>query len=128
MRHLFCVLLLVSLTNALASPVNSNIRLFEDTLWLSTFSMMIILSAAMLQISANLTRLGFAIMVATGISGLIWKVIGVVKRVFGIGEPKWFFELTRESFEGLTGLLLAAAFIVLAYSFIKLFQASDLSD
>lgn len=107
-------------TYAAMSALNNNVRVFEDTLWLAAFSLMIFSGFLLSKVSGGLTKKGYILLGFAGISGAMWKGIGLVKRVLSAENPEWFFSITRESFEGLTGLVLAAAFITIAYSVIQL--------
>lgn len=109
-----------SVSHAAISPLNNNVRIFEDTLWLAAFTLMTFSGFLLRRVSGGLTRTGYLLLALAGFSGAAWKGIGLVKRLLLLDEPKWLFSLTRETFEGLTGLILAAAFITIAYSVIQL--------
>ena len=42
--------------------------------------------------------------------------------MFVVNEPAWIFSLTRETFEGLTGIILAGAFLVLVISIKRIYS------
>ncbi len=50
--------------------------------------------------------------------------IGLVKRTLIINEPKWFFVVARETFEGFAGIVLAISFIVLVVAISKVYRSS----
>lgn len=112
------VMVLLPMESAFAalSPQNNNFRIFEDSMWLVAFTLMIVVALLMRKLSWGLGRHGYMMLAVTGVSGWCWKFIGLIKRVFVQKEPQWFFTITRESFEGATGVLLAIAFLMLAYS------------
>ena len=86
---------------------------------------MVVFGLLMRRLSANYMQLGFTVLTLAGLSGFLWKAIGVVKRVFMLNEPAWLFELARESFEAFAGLLLGVAFLILAYAFIRVFSGAE---
>ncbi|MFC1665122.1 hypothetical protein ACFL17_05815 [Pseudomonadota bacterium] len=105
------------------SAINNNVRILEDTIWTMTFLALIFLGLKMRSISGTKAIMGYTIFSVAGVCGLLWKAIGLAKRVFMIKEPVWFFDLTRETFEGLTGIVLAISFFILVYSLRRLFRA-----
>ena len=105
-----------------ASALNNNVRIFEDTLWVITFLLMITLGLLMKNISHGHTKKGYIVLTIAGVSGILWKGIGLVKRVLIQKEPVWLFDVARETFEGLTGIILAVAFVLLIYSLVKIFK------
>ena len=111
-------------SNAFAgiSTVNNNFRIFEDTLWLGVFTLMIIAGLKLKKLAGGSAALAYALLAVTGLSGWLWKGIGLVKRVFVVNEPAWIFSLTRETFEGLTGIILAGAFLVLVISIKRIYS------
>lgn len=126
MKRILVPLALLASSSALAaSDINDNFRLFEDTSWVTTFALMVVFGLLMRRLSANYMKLGFTVLTLAGLSGFLWKAIGVVKRVFMIDQPEWLFEVARESFEAFAGLLLGVAFLILAYAFIRIFSGSE---
>lgn len=109
-----------TVSHAAISPLNNNVRIFEDTLWLAAFTLMTFSGFLLRRVSGGLTRKGYLLLAMAGFSGAAWKGIGLIKRLLLLDEPKWLFSLVRETFEGLTGLILAAAFVMIAYSVIQL--------
>lgn len=107
---------------AATSAVNNNVRIFEDTLWLIVFTLMVVAGSKLSEISGGGTRLAYWLLSLTGISGWLWKGIGLAKRVLLLDEPAWLFSVTRETFEGLTGVVLAMAFLVLVTSLRRLYR------
>jgi hypothetical protein len=107
---------------AATSQLNNGFRIFEDTLWVFVFTLMVILGILMNNLSSGKTRMGYLMLVLTGVCGWLWRSIGLVKRIFILEEPKWFFEVVREFLEGVTGVFLAVAFTLLIYSLIKIFK------
>ena len=118
-----CALLLpVPAALAATSVVNNNVRIFEDTLWLIVFTLMTVAGLLLKGVSGGSGRNGFLLLALAGVSGWLWKGIGLVKRVFVLNEPVWLFSLARETFEGLTGIILAVAFLLIVYSVVKVLQ------
>lgn len=105
-----------------ASTLNNNFRILEDTLWLICFTLMIIFGLLMTKMSSGKTMAGYYVLAAAGLSGWLWKGIGLVKRVFIQKEPVWLFDIARETFEGFTGIILAIGFILIVYSMMKIFK------
>ena len=101
---------------AATSKMNNHFRIFEDTLWCVTFTLMVIAGLSMKRFSSRQGKVGYMMLALTGLSGWLWKSIGLVKRIFMIKEPVWFFDIVRETLEGMTGLLLALACVVLVIS------------
>ena len=108
---------------AATSALNNNLRIFEDTIWLITFTLMIIAGLLLRNLSGGFSSPGYILLAATGLLGWLWKGIGLVKRVFILNEPAWLFNVARETFEGLTGIVLALASILLVYSILKVYKA-----
>jgi len=112
--------LLVAAPVMAATKANVNTsRVFEDGVWVVVFVIIIMFSSAMykaMEGGFNNARNGYSILLLSGITGFFWKFLGFLKRGFGLNHPEWLFELTREIFEGITGLLFAVAFIVLFIS------------
>lgn len=117
-------ILLVAQQALAASEINANIRLFEDTIWIGTFTLMLVFSLLMASFSASIINLGFKLLALTGLSGLAWKTIGVIKRVFNIDNPEWLFLITRETLEVFTGVVIGVAFLVLSFGFTQLFNSA----
>lgn len=100
-----------------------NTRIVEDALWAVAFvlmSMFAYVAAKAMQGSVGI-RAAYTLLLISGLFGFGWKLIGVIMRPFGLTEPEWFFEVTRESLETLASLFFAAAFIML---FLKLKKTS----
>ncbi len=107
---------------AATSVINNNFRIFEDTLWLACFTLMIFSGLLLRTVSGGLTSKGYLFLAIAAISGAMWKGIGLIKRLFELSEPRWFYTLTRETFEGLTGIILAIAFLMIVYSVLQLIK------
>lgn len=99
-----------------ASTQSNNVRIVEDTIWIATFFVMGVFACYMSKFTkgSNLYK-GYLMLLLSSISGVMWKGIGLIKRVFIINDPAWFFTFARETFEGLTGLLFGVAFILLIW-------------
>ncbi len=125
-KRLVAILLSIPLASIFVlgatSALNNNIRIFEDTIWLITFILMVTLGILMRRISGGKAKTGYMLIALTGVSGLLWKGIGLIKRVFILSEPKWLLDVARETFEGLTGIILAVGFILVIYSYMKIFK------
>ena len=123
-------LTLLQASHALAatSKMNNHVRIFEDTVWCIAFTLMIVAGVCLKRLASRQSQKGYTLFALTGLFGWLWKAIGLVKRIFMVKEPVWFFDVTRETLEGLTGLMLAAAFIVLAISLKKAYQGPTLSS
>lgn len=121
-----CVALVVPIADAFAatSEMNNNVRVFEDTLWLFTFGFMVVLGLLMSRLSGGMAQKGFHVFVAAGSCGLLWKSIGLVKRITGTESPEWLYQIARETFEGLVGVLLAIAFALLITSLVRTFRVN----
>ena len=114
------LLLIAPLTEAMAtSNINANIRLFEDTISLIAFIFMMIAGLSLRKLNGSV---GYSILAIAGLTGVIWKGIGVVKRVTGAKEPVWLFDIVRETAEGLSGVILALACIMLVMGLRKLYK------
>ena len=126
-KGLFNALLLLTFTagNAWAatSALNNNVRIFEDTIWLAVFTLMIVAGWKLQKLSSGGATFAYWLLALAGLSGWLWKGIGLFKRVIIVNEPKWLFSLTRETFEGLTGIILAIACLVLVLSISRLYRA-----
>ncbi len=107
---------------AATSALNNNMRVLEDTLWLTVFTLMIIAGTKLSEISSGGVRSGYFLLTLAGISGWLWKGIGLVKRVMLLDEPQWLFGVARETFEGLTGILLAIALLVLVVALRRIYR------
>lgn len=105
---------------AALSPLNNNVRIFEDTLWLAAFTLMIFSGFLLRRVSGGLTSKGYLLLALAGFSGAAWKGIGLSSRLLLLDEPTWFSSLTRDTVGGVTGLILAVAFVMIAYSVIQL--------
>ncbi len=106
---------------AATSAMNNNIRLVEDATWATTFTLMIIAGILMKRL-ATVGSAAYGIFILAGFLGLGWKTIGLIKRIFAANDPVWFFSILRETLEGFTGVVLAIAFIMLAFSLRQLFS------
>ena len=114
------ILLMLPLTEAMAtSKINANIRLFEDTISFIAFLLMMIAGLSLRKLNG---ASGYWILALAGLTGLIWKGIGVVKRITGAKEPVWLFDGVRETAEGLSGVVLALACILLVVGLRKLYK------
>lgn len=131
MKRLLFILasfLLVPVNLAFAtSTLNKNIRIFEDTIWLGTYALMIVCGVLMMRMSAKMTRNGFIAMVVTGCLGMTWKILNTLKGVMLQSQPEWLFTVVRESVESLAAIMIGVTFILLAYSFIRLFNKTKQS-
>ena len=116
------VILLADDALAATSAINNHVRIFEDTLWLITFAMMGTAGLLLRRISGAGVGFSYLLLAFTGLLGFCWKGIGLVKRVLIINEPKWFFSVTRETFEGLTGIVLAISFITLVFAIRQVYR------
>ena len=118
------IILSVLANNAFAktSAMNANIRLFEDTLWLVAFLLMMVAGFLLRRLSGTGGSAGYWVLGIAGLVGSAWKGIGVIKRIFVASEPKWLFDLTRETLEGLSGVILAVAFILLVLSIRRVYS------
>lgn len=105
---------------ASASFINST-RLLEDSLWAIAFVMMSMFGyvAAKAMESSRAIHGAYLVLFASGIFGFFWKIIGVYMRITGVKEPKWFFEVTRESLEMIASYLFLLAFVVLFFKLKK---------
>lgn len=92
----------------------NNIRVMEDTTWFFVFTVMIIFAYKYSEASFGSVRSGYITFILTGISGFLWKGLGLVSRVFELKQPELVFEVFREFFEGTTGALFTIACIMLA--------------
>ena len=104
------------------SALNNNMRVFEDTLWLTVFTLMMVAGRRLSEISSGGARIGYILLSLTGFSGWLWKGIGLVKRVTLVDEPAWLFCVARETFEGLTGVVLAIALLTLVISIRRIYR------
>ena len=111
-----------------ASVLNVNMRIFEDTLWLGTFLLMLVLGLLMRGISGSLTRLGFSFVALAAAAGFSWKALSTLNRALLIENPEWLVGVVRESLEAAIGVLLTVAFLILVYAFSRLFAVSRLSE
>ena len=109
---------------AALSPVNNNIRVFEDTIWLFAFTLMLVTGLLMRNISWGLGRVGYSFLVFSALMGWCWKFLGLTKRILVAKEPVWLLNIARETFEGITGVVLAIAFVLLALSIRRLYSSS----
>lgn len=118
LKFLALISLLIVLANNVtaASMVNTHVRILEDVLWVVCFLVIIFFSIQSFIIATSKEKPAYILFLLTGISGLIWKSLGLLKRIFIVSEPKWLFDITRETFEGATGLIMAFAFVALVYS------------
>jgi hypothetical protein len=107
---------------AATSTMNNHVRIFEDTVWCVAFTLMIVAGLCLKRLAGFQSQTGYALFALAGLCGWLWKAIGLVKRIFMVKEPVWFFDVTRETLEGLTGLILALAFIVLAISLKQVYR------
>lgn len=110
---------------AALSSINNNYRIFEDTIWLFTFTLMLITGFLMKNLSHGMGKIGYYFLMFTGITGWCWKFLGLAQRVFIVKEPAWLFSIARETFEGLTGVVLAIAFLLIAFSIRQIYISRD---
>lgn len=102
--------------------VLNNVRVMEDTTWLFVFAVMIISAYKYSEASFGSVRTGYIMFILTGLSGFLWKGIGLISRVFEIKEPELIYSVFREVFEGTTGALFTVACIVLASSLYTIYS------
>ena len=121
-------LLQASQVMAATSKMNNHVRIFEDTVWCIAFTLMIVAGLCLKRLASQQSQTGYTLFAVAGLFGWLWKAIGLVKRIFMVKEPVWFYDVVRETFEGLTGLMLAVAFVVLALSLKKAYQRPTLSS
>jgi len=122
-KLLYGLIFLISMFTAqAASQQGTNVRIVEDTLWVATFIVLSLFSYVFINISKGGNKglfYGYLVLLLSGISGFLWKGIGLIKRVMITSNPEWFFNIARETFEGLTGLLFAIAFLILFITLTK---------
>lgn len=99
----------------------NNVRVMEDTLWFIVFVLIIVVAVKYSEASFGKVRTGYLTFIATGVSGFLWKGLGLVSRLFELKEPELVFDVSREFFEGTTGALFTIACILLAQSLYTLY-------
>ena len=117
-----CVFFQIEQVFAATSTINNNMRIWEDATWLVAFVLMTSAGLIMRNSEGKNVALAYTIFAVAGLSGSLWKGIGLVKRVLDIDEPRWFFLVVRETFEGLTGVFIAIAFLLIVIAVRKLYD------
>jgi len=111
---------LVSVTPALAATKDTvnKTRIAEDAVWSIAFLLLIVLSYSSYKFMKGgmqgVSR-GYMVLCVAGVTGFLWKFIGLIKRAGGYKKPEWFFDVVREGFESATGLILGIGFIILFF-------------
>lgn len=109
---------------AATSAVNNNVRILEDSTWLIAFVLMIVAGLTLRESGAKDMANAYTLLAVAGLSGALWKGIGVVKRVLLVKEPAWFFDIVRETFESLTGVFIAISFLMIVIAVRKLYASN----
>lgn len=110
-----------------ASPVSAettketlkNTRIFEDGIFMVVFIVLGLFSLAMIKATKGGLKnvsFGYSVLLISSIAGFFWKLLGFLNRAFNMKEPKWLFDIARESLEGATGLIFAVAFMILFFA------------
>ena len=109
---------------AATSAVNNNVRIWEDATWFLAFILMIVTGWTLRKSGGKDIANAYTILAVAGLSGALWKGIGIVKRVLLIEEPEWFFDIVRETFESLTGVFIAISFLTIVIAVRKLYASN----